>query len=288
MTNIRLALVISLALVTVIYSSTADAQRRKSLADRVSALEAQLANSSGEDEARKTLTDLVFQLSELEEEVRQLRGQIEQQKFELENLRRGELDRFNDLDRRLTELAARGPAAVISPPPSGVVPGTVDATDPLPAPGNPAGGSVSSPTVAAPTNSTGDGSGTAAEDYDAAFQTMKDGRFEQSARQFAAFLARHPGSDLVDNAQYWLGESYYAQREYKISSETFRNLVQRYPDSSKVPDARLKLGFSVLELKDYEAARQTLEQVAQDYPGTQVAGLANRRLEIMRLRGFIQ
>ena len=264
------------------HCSSADAQRRLSLSDRVTALEAKLA-SAGQNEDRQTLTDLVFRLGELEEEVRMLRGQIETQAFEIENQRKGEIDRFNDLDRRLTELTQQQrtvtPGFAAGPEP--LVP---DGGDPSRVPA-PSPGSVTSPQV--PTGNPATPVDAEAA-YDNAFQSLKDGRYDESARLFGQFLSNHPQSNLADNAQYWLGESYYVTRNYKISQETFKELLALFPDSDKVPDARLKLGFSQLALKQYPQARDTLASVSRDYAGTPVARLAENRLRTMRIEGHIQ
>lgn len=268
------------ALLAIGFLQPAEAQRR-SLSDRVTALEAKLA-TAGNDEDRQTLTDLVFRLGELEEEVRMLRGQIENQTFELENQRKGELDRFNDLDRRLSELEQQ--QAAVTPG----LPGTRGPLVPSEPQTNPSTGSIGTtvppqvPTIdpTAPVD--------AEAAYDNAFESLKDGRYEESARLFSQFLADHPDSSLADNAQYWLGESYYVTRNYKISQETFKDLLELFPNSDKVPDARLKLGFSQLALKQYPQARDTLTAVSRDYAGTPVARLAQNRLRTMRIEGHIQ
>jgi tol-pal system protein YbgF len=121
--------------------------------------------------------------------------------------------------------------------------------------------------------------------YDQAFQSLKDLRYADAAEGFQTFLARYPESEYADNAQYWLGESYYVTRNYDISLEAFDNLLQNYPDSSKKPDALLKIGYAHYELKQWDQARAALEQVKQQYPDTTLARLADNRLRSMRMEG---
>ncbi len=121
--------------------------------------------------------------------------------------------------------------------------------------------------------------------YDQAFQSLKDLRYTDAAESFQTFIARYPQSEYADNAQYWLGESYYVTRNYDIALEAFDDLLQKYPDSSKKPDALLKIGYAHYELKQWDQARAALEQVKQQFPDTTLARLADNRLRSMRMEG---
>jgi tetratricopeptide (TPR) repeat protein len=63
----------------------------------------------------------------------------------------------------------------------------------------------------------------------------------------SAFI-RHPDSEYAGNAQYWIGECYYTQRDYARALEAFNKVIERYPKGQKVPDALLKVGFSLTAL----------------------------------------
>ena len=86
---------------------------------------------------------------------------------------------------------------------------------------------------------------------------------------------------MADNAQYWLGEAYYVNKQYPESLAAFQRVVEKFPGSRKLPDALLKIGYCDYELKDYSAARSALEQVAAKYPDSASARLAQQRLEKM-------
>ena len=92
------------------------------------------------------------------------------------------------------------------------------------------------------------------------------------------FLEQHPAHDYADNAQYWLGEAYYDQKDYKRALAEFRLTVEKYPDGNKVPDALLKAGFCYLALSEVGSARTVLAQVIAIYPRSGPAGLATARL----------
>lgn len=121
--------------------------------------------------------------------------------------------------------------------------------------------------------------------YQAAFELLKQGRYDQATLAFRQFLAAFPDSGLSDNAQYWLAESYYVTQKYKKALPEFDAVVTRYPQSRKIADALLKIGYCNYELKRYEAARKALSEVVQKYAETTAARLAGQRLEVMASEG---
>ena len=123
--------------------------------------------------------------------------------------------------------------------------------------------------------------------YDQGFQSLKDLKYADAAEQFSAFVVQYPNSDYADNAQYWLGESYYVTRNYDIALEAFQALLSNYPDSPKVPDGLLKIGYTHYELKQWDQARAALVQVQEQYPDTTLARLAGSRLRSMKLEGHL-
>jgi len=106
------------------------------------------------------------------------------------------------------------------------------------------------------------------------------GRREHAAAiaAFKHFVERWPSHDYADNAQYWLGEAYYDQADYKTALIEFRAVVQRYPGGNKAPDALLKVGYCLAKLGETAEASDVLTQVAQIYPKTDAARLAQKRL----------
>jgi tol-pal system protein YbgF len=121
--------------------------------------------------------------------------------------------------------------------------------------------------------------GDAGAAYRAAVELVKAGSYTEGAAALRAFLAKHPRHDFADNAQYWLGEAYYAQKDYAHALVEFRGVVDTYPRGNKVPDALLKVGYCYLALGQTERSRAVLEQVVNLYPKTEPAATAARRLE---------
>ncbi len=115
--------------------------------------------------------------------------------------------------------------------------------------------------------------------YTAAFDLLKAGRYDESAKAFRAFVADYPNGRYADNAQYWLGETAYVQRDFKTALAEFGKVTRGYPASPKVPDALLKTGFIYCETAQWADARRELNQVVQSYPTSTAARLARQRLQ---------
>ena len=200
----------------------------------------------------------------LRDEISQLRGQIEQQEYELESMKQRQRNLYIDMDRRLihVEAGGRNNANVVSPVPP---PRTKTSNSSIPA------------------LITGDSDVQAA--YSKAFGLLKEGQYKQAISAFEAFKKNHPNSKYAENAQYWLGETRYASREYKKALKEFQQLIARYPNSSKSPAARLKIGYVYFELKNWSAARDALKKTIALYPDTTVAKKANERLQRIKREG---
>lgn len=102
---------------------------------------------------------------------------------------------------------------------------------------------------------------------------------------FRAFMTDYPQHELVANAQYWLGEALYAQKDYSGATEEFMQVLKNHKGSPKAPGAALKLGYSFYELRQWDFARRTLEDTVRFFPDTNAAKLATNRLERMTADG---
>lgn len=242
-------------------------------------------------------TEVVYQLQTLLEEVRALRGQVEAQQVELENLRRRQRDQYLDLDERLQTMSRQGVLENVGTMPAeGTGMGSVETT-PI------AGQLVAdvpevrdeinttpeiitlAPPATTQTRQLDQPTDIEQSAYDQAFAALKDTRYADAAMQFSAFVDQYPNSSFAPNAYYWLAETYYVTRDFETALAMFQIVLERFPDSSKAGDALLKLGFSHFELQEWPAARSALEQVRADYPDTTLSRLADSRLREMRLSG---
>ncbi|MDE2304029.1 MAG: tol-pal system protein YbgF, partial [Gammaproteobacteria bacterium] len=124
-----------------------------------------------------------------------------------------------------------------------------------------------------------------AQAYQAAFDLLKKNQYDEAIAAFKRFLADHPQSEYADNAQYWLGETYYVNRDFDRALAAFRAVVDVYGQSRKLPDSMLKIGYCEYELKHDAAAKRELRAVVAKFPDTTVARLASQRLQKMRAEG---
>jgi tol-pal system protein YbgF len=293
--RLLLGLVPVVALATTGFSSCAHAQRL-SLAERVTRLEQQ----QGQGNAQANI-ELVNQINALQAQLQNLQGQIEELRHEVSELKDHSKDQYIDLDSRIGRLEGRNPAAAA---PGATAAGSTAAAPmqdiqlgtPQTSPQPPAAAANLPPAAADASGNSApaaiDAAGAAQAPanpqdaksaYDAAFASLKDGRYAESARLFQAFITQYPNDELTPNAYYWLGESYYVTQNYPVSLDTFRKLLAQFPNSQKAPDALLKVGYCQYEMKQWDQAQATLSQVLQQYPNTTVANLAQGRLRALKI-----
>ena len=214
---------------------------------RLSAIERVLASGS--------LVDLTLKADELQSQTSNLQGRTESLEHAAEESAERQRELYADLDMRIQNLERgnRGSGGPVS-----VLDGGSLAPGQLPVPG-----------------------GSDRDNYQAAFELLKEQRYEPAAMAFQQFLVSYPDSQLADNAQYWLAESYYVTQKYDDALGEFEVVINKYPKSRKVPDALLKVGYCNYELERWDEARQALGRVQADYPDTTAARLAEQRIKRM-------
>ena len=230
----------------------------------------------------QNMADMVYQMQQLKQEVQRLNGELEMQKHALDAMSRRQRDLYLDIDQRLSRVQ---PGAV---QPSMPMPPAVPA--PTPAPVQPAPAPVTQPTAAvtpqpaaatvAPPDPKKE-----AEAYQSAFNLLKQGRYPESIKAFTQFLENYPGGAFEDNAQYWLAEASYVNRDFDAALNDFSKVLSNHPQSPKVPGAMLKMGYIHYELKRWNDAREVLGSLQQQYTGSTEARLAEKRLQRMTKEG---
>jgi len=191
------------------------------------------------------LLELARQIEVLNAEVRSLRGGLEELQFALDGAKEQQRAQYLDLDQRLQAVEARA---------SELAAVAAAAADPE-------------------------------TEYQAAFDLLKESRYDEARPGFEAFLEAHPQHELAPNAQYWLGEIAYVERDYETALAAFDKVLKDYPGARKVPDALLKTGYCHIELKQSDRARSALRRVVAEYPGTPAAADAAERLARMDASG---
>lgn len=186
---------------------------------------------------------LADQNEQLHQEIAKLRGQVEVLTNEVANAQQRQKDFYVDLDGRLRKLE---PQQV-----------TVDGKDVSVGP-------------------------TEQKAYDAALAQFKAGDYHGAGTAFADFIVRYPQSGFLPSAQYWLGNAYYAQRDYRKAIAAQQVVLKNYPDNPKAADALLNIASCYTELKDKPAAKKSLDALIAQYPNTPAAQTAKERLVTLR------
>jgi tol-pal system protein YbgF len=158
-------------------------------------------------------------------------------------------DRFKGLEEKITGLASKL-MEVEKPPPTKEVPAEVKGV------------------------STGIG-----DLYKDAYETFQKGNLEGARRKFEAFLKQYPNTELSDNAQFWIGETYYLKKDFEKAILEYEKAIVKYPEGDKIPAALFKQALAFLELGDNTNAKNLLKRVIERYPHSEQAEMAKKRLE---------
>ncbi|MGH8664333.1 MAG: tol-pal system protein YbgF [Burkholderiales bacterium] len=210
--------------------------------------------------------DLFREIEGLKQELARMRGQMEVLNNGIEQAQKRQQDFYVDLDTRLRRLeSASAPAAM-----GGIPSGPGDMT---------AGGK---PGTAPPATAAGTSGSAETRAYEAAQNLRRIGNYQGAIVAFQNFLKQHPKSPLAPSAQYWIGDSYFNMRDFRLAISSQRLLLASYPDSSKVPDALLNVASSQAELGETAAARKTMDELVAKHPGSDAAEKARRRMANVR------
>ena len=118
--------------------------------------------------------------------------------------------------------------------------------------------------------------------YNTAYLDLSSGNYQLALQGFQEYLYNFPDGEFADNAQYWIGETYYARGDYKTASDEFRKVIINYPRGKKLAAALLKMGYCAIQLGDLTNARKHFSSVIQLFPKSEEAALAKARLEEMQ------
>jgi tol-pal system protein YbgF len=219
-----------------------DDEARKAILDmrtKVDAVSSKLDARLDDKADKSSALELFNQNEQLRTEIAKLRGQVEVLANDLSNAQRRQQDFYVDLDNRLRKIEPKRM--------------TVD--------GKEATVEVNEQRA-----------------YDAALSLFKAAEYKSAIAAFSTFNVNYPQSAYAGSAQYWLGNSHYAQRDCKNTIASLQLLVKNNPEHPKTPDAMLNIAACHLELKDKSASKKMLESVIAQYPDTEAAQAARNRL----------
>ena len=227
-----------------------------------------------EEVTNQAIIGLHNQIEELRREFSKLNGQIEVLAYDIKLSQNRQKDFYIDLDSRLRRIeqpdvgSDTNPSVVEGVPVAPAAPAAPVAPVALAAPAAPAAPAISDTVAADAENS----------DYQEAFNMFKIGRFKGAISKFKSFIENYPTSKLLPSSHYWIGNSYYAMRDFKRAIFVQQELIKDFPGSDKVPDAMLNISSSQKEINFITASQKTLKDLITKYPISEAAKKAKLRL----------
>lgn len=210
------------------------------------------------------LMDLLGQLRQINEELNNVKGQLEVATHNIEANQQRQRDLYADIDARLRRLESGGAPAATGP----TAPSTsLDGSGIAPADSANAANAANTKTEA--------------KDFEAAQALSAAGKHREAFEAYEKFLQNYPNSQHAPFAQYALGYAQFSLKNYKASIATQQKLINQFPDHAKVPDAMFNMANSQIQLADIEGAKKTLRGLLAKYPQSNVAPNAKRRLAVL-------
>ncbi|OEY67252.1 tol-pal system protein YbgF [Marinobacter sp. X15-166B] len=204
--------------------------------------------------------ELFYMIEQLQREVRQLRGTLEEQSNQIDRLSRQSKSRYIDLDQRILSLSEQLQNVTAVP---------VAAEQPAQA--------QSEPRPSRDYRAPGDEEQQAYQAIQALIHDDKD--YDAAISALYDFISKYPEGDLMVNAYYWLGEVYLVKPQLEQAKQAFTIVISRYDDHRKAPDAAYKLGITLDRQGSKQQAISRMEEVVSNYPQSSAAALAQKFLD---------
>lgn len=227
--------------------------------------------------------DTQSRLLQLEDQVRRLTGRLDEMSHRLQQTDQRLQQLQQNMDLRLSKLeGGSGVGAQASATPRSTSPRNSAPQNASPQSSSgvlgtmPAGNDASRGTATAPVSLP---DGTPEVQYEYALGLLKQGRYGEARGAFEEFLKVHPNDALSGNAQYWLGETYYAQGQYKNAADAFLNGYTTYKANRKAPASLLKLGITMIVLGQKDAACSVFGELGNKFPNASPAIVARAQRE---------
>lgn len=265
----KLITVAAVALVTTACATSSDMEKLQSqisdLQEQIAALkrtasskeEVQNVNTKIAEQTQmllKSNATLVTKVDSIEERLNNAQGSVEQTNYRVDRLVQQVTQTQHDVENLKAAAAAAATAA---------------------APGTAPGPSMSEVTVQPPAGSTE----SPVDTYQSAYRDFGRGNYDLAIAGFKEVVAKHPKSDLADNAAYWIGESLYSQKKYREAIAQFDSVVTTYPKSDKVASALLKKGYAYIQLNEKNMGIVQLQYVVHEHPKSPEAAKAREELK---------
>ncbi|MET1255772.1 tol-pal system protein YbgF [Aliikangiella maris] len=233
------------------------AQSQLSVEQRLQYLEQQLQTKT------QLQAQMNQQLSALQDEVKELRGLVEEHGYQLNQIQERQRDLYRDIENRLSALPRTAVPTAQSSPPSTTAKTTRQPSQ-----------SVTTPTA----------SGSERDAFEAAFKLVRNRQYSEAIKGFEEFLTQYPQGSFSDNARFWIGQVYFAQSNLVEAEKQFNLLRQDFPESTKLSTALLKLAEIKTKQGNWEEAKSLYNEIINNYGGAQQQ-LARKGLQELKQAG---
>lgn len=260
------------------------------------------------------IQNLLNQVQDMQQEIRDLRGKIEVQNNTIQRLKSAQRDGFASLDSRMSKLEqsqstaggsmgsdasanqggqgdSQGDSQAAASH-SGAAAGTGSAaTGSAGQSAAASAGAAATASQGASSNQPGDANAQSQQNpadaakqealYNKAFGLLKNGKYKAAVKGFQDVIDANPQGQWTPSALFWQGETYYVLQDRDKAEAAYQRVLKDFPKSGRVPDALLKTGYIAYDKKQNDKARKIFKQVIGQYPNSQAANLAKQRLDRM-------
>lgn len=229
------------------------------------------------------VVEMMRRLEQLQTEVQQLTGKIEEQAYLIGELKKSQSTLYSDFDGRIQNLEKKA---------EGVKPSTTESPSMQEGSAEPPV-KAAEPSIAAPAAAPAakqapvqkqdvvPASADEKQQYQQAYDALRNGHTAQAIAEFNTLLGKNPKGEYANNAQFWLGEAYRVNQDTDSARKAFSSVIENYPSSAKVPDALLKLGTIEAEQNNPGKAREYFSRITKDFPSSTAARLAAKKLLLL-------
>lgn len=244
--------------------------------------------------APNNVIELMGRVDQLQREVQQLTGRVEEQGNQINELKKQLATVSADADERLRTVETRGGVSSPASEAAGTPPPTETQSAPLPTPEASTPAPVPAPSVAepvakpapttlpAPPKQEIKASGGEKQAYQQAYSSLRSGKTDQSIEQFKGYISQYPNGAYTDIAHYWLGEAYRVKPDANAARQSYNTVLEKFPNSTKVAESLLKLGYIEIDEKNNDKAREYLTRVTREFANTPAAHSAQKKLEQLK------
>ncbi len=208
----------------------------------------------------KQRLSMIGRLDDIQNQMRSLRGQVEKQQHQIDQIQLLQREMFADMDNRIRHLSGK------------------------PTDNKKADAPKQSKNTTAKPVSDSDILGQQ-QSYQKAYRFIRDRHYSDAKAALRGYLKQYPNGAYAVNAHYWLGELSLMSGDMPAATTEFNTVINDFPKSQKVADAKLKLGFIAYDKRQWADAKQYLQQVIKQYPHTSASQLAKQRLQMIKREG---